>query len=574
MKPSATATALPFLKGMIILLTSAMIATGCVMFPLAIANDSLTLVSAAVFGALIYVGLYLFDRPVRPLAVLLALLLLGATDSYAQTSAVVNSTNISAPFSAGGDLFNVQPNYQNSVAAPVQNPMPLYTVGQLWIGGIDQSGILHVAAQTYRQTGTDYWPGPLDTSSATSTAIQAAQWNRVWAIRQTMIDSFRAGFYAQTPPEITDWPANGNPAAGEAQNLAPYADLNANNTYEPSLGEYPVIRGDEAAFFIFHDHQQATPHGLTGGLPMGVEVQVMAYGYHCADSAIANSIFVHYTFINRSSNTYTNCYAGHWLDIDLGNFTGDAIGADSTTNLCYMYEAGLDAVGFVLLNRSLSHTLGVDGSPGMMQTGHYYNYLQGRYRDSSSVTYGGTGYGGTTPVNIAFTGDPVTGVGWLDPITTADKRLLGSSGPFTLVAGQRYEQDIAFIHARDYANQSPYQAVQILKQRAGQLQQYYDSDSLLCGSGLTAVSFIEEENIQIFPNPASTSLTINCASPDGLPVLLTICDLTGRVVLCEQLAPHSSMYTVNVEHLAKGAYSVSVSSGQTILVNQLVMINR
>jgi hypothetical protein len=74
MKPTAPATALPFLKGAIILTCSAMIATGCVMLPLAIVNDTLTLISAAVFGALMYVGLYLFDRPVRPLAVLLALL--------------------------------------------------------------------------------------------------------------------------------------------------------------------------------------------------------------------------------------------------------------------------------------------------------------------------------------------------------------------------------------------------------------------------------------------------------------------------------------------------------------------
>ena len=74
MKPSAPATALPFLKGIIILLTSAMIATGCVMFPLAIESNWLTLISAALFGAVMYVGLYLFDRPVRPLAVLLALL--------------------------------------------------------------------------------------------------------------------------------------------------------------------------------------------------------------------------------------------------------------------------------------------------------------------------------------------------------------------------------------------------------------------------------------------------------------------------------------------------------------------
>ncbi len=32
----------------------------------------------------------------------------------------------------------------------------------LWMGGYDGLGALHTSAQTYRQTGNDYWPGPLD----------------------------------------------------------------------------------------------------------------------------------------------------------------------------------------------------------------------------------------------------------------------------------------------------------------------------------------------------------------------------------------------------------------------------
>src|SRR5829696_4852877 len=35
--------------------------------------------------------------------------------------------------------------------------------GALWMGGVDASNNLKVAAQTYRQDGSDFWPGPLDT---------------------------------------------------------------------------------------------------------------------------------------------------------------------------------------------------------------------------------------------------------------------------------------------------------------------------------------------------------------------------------------------------------------------------
>src|SRR5437868_15080728 len=47
--------------------------------------------------------------------------------------------------------------------------------GALWIGGHDQSGQLKVAAQTYRQGGSDFWPGPLDTTNATVSATVCAQ---------------------------------------------------------------------------------------------------------------------------------------------------------------------------------------------------------------------------------------------------------------------------------------------------------------------------------------------------------------------------------------------------------------
>ena len=31
--------------------------------------------------------------------------------------------------------------------------------GSIWLGGVDELGQLKVAAQTYRQTGADFWPG-------------------------------------------------------------------------------------------------------------------------------------------------------------------------------------------------------------------------------------------------------------------------------------------------------------------------------------------------------------------------------------------------------------------------------
>ncbi len=79
----------------------------------------------------------------------------------------------------------------------------------------------------------------------------------------------------------------------------------------------------------------------------------------------------------------------------------------------------------------------------------------------------------------------------------------------------------------------------------------------------------------VYPNPATTQLTVNCASPDGIPVQLVIRDIAGRVVLTQQLNPAANQYVVNIETLAQGGTNtLSLNAGDTNLLNQLVVIGK
>jgi len=78
----------------------------------------------------------------------------------------------------------------------------------------------------------------------------------------------------------------------------------------------------------------------------------------------------------------------------------------------------------------------------------------------------------------------------------------------------------------------------------------------------------------VYPNPATTQLTVNCANPDGNPVQLVIRDIAGRVVLTQQLNPAANQHIVNIEALAQGTYTLSLNAGDTNLFNQLVVINK
>lgn len=54
----------------------------------------------------------------------------------------------------------------------------------LWLGGINENtDSLHLAAERYRQNGTDFWPGPLSIDgNATTDSVNAGKWMRSWKV--------------------------------------------------------------------------------------------------------------------------------------------------------------------------------------------------------------------------------------------------------------------------------------------------------------------------------------------------------------------------------------------------------
>jgi hypothetical protein len=301
----------------------------------------------------------------------------------------------------------------------------------LWMGGLDAGGQLHLAAQTYAQNGNDFTYGPYPSSSA------SFSWNKVWKIRKTMIDSFKLNLYSTIPSQIATWPANGNTSLGQAAQLAPFKDLNNNGIYEPNLGEYPCIKGDEALYAIYNDD---ITHNESKGLPLGVEVHQMIYGFNQPnDSALWNTVFFNYRIINRSNNTYNPFYVSLWSDVDVGNYADDYVGTDVNRNAIFGYNgdnydestSGLPGYGnripvsgFCFLDFPLAPANdGVDNnrnciidevnetvsmcnsmtyfnnigsfSPVVTNpsiTIQYWNYMNSKWKDTSDLKRGGLGY--------------------------------------------------------------------------------------------------------------------------------------------------------------------------------------
>jgi len=205
----------------------------------------------------------------------------------------------------------------------------------IWIGGVSDD-TLHVAAERYRQEGEDFWPGPVSDEYLPENYT----FYGVWKVNKSEIDYHIANYtnpdYQPILP-ILSWPGNGNTILGQAEQLAPYYDSNSDLEYNCMDGDYPMIRGDQALYFIFNDGQDI--HTETEGNPMNVEIHGMAYAFdNPSDSAFFNTIFVHYDIYNRSGKVYDSTYFGLFTDFDLGNPNDDFVGCDVGRGYAYVYN--------------------------------------------------------------------------------------------------------------------------------------------------------------------------------------------------------------------------------------------
>jgi len=276
--------------------------------------------------------------------------------------------NVRATILTGGDMWWDLVNGKYLVpkpAAGLNGPTALFA-GSLWIGGFDASNTLKVAAMTYRQTGNDFWPGPL-TSSATTEATTCLTWDKFFKVDKkdvtTYINWFNGGSVGANPTganamdAILNWPAIGP----EGQPMAPYYDANGNGVYDPYAGDYPdfwlgtgsrpdptpgvpadpcdaELFGDQVLFWVFND--KGNVHSESGGASIGLEIQAQAFAFQTND-VINNMTFYHYNIINKSSFRLDSTYFGVWADPDLGSASDDFVGCDVGLGLGYCYNGDL-----------------------------------------------------------------------------------------------------------------------------------------------------------------------------------------------------------------------------------------
>lgn len=440
-----------------------------------------------------------------------------ASNTYYQTSDTAINPNLNsyciidkgafrALINNDGVLFNNRSFNTNLFEFPKFSHKNTAFSSTLWLAGINQNNDTCVAATRFNQVGYDFWAGPIGQAYDNAYDIK---YNRVWKLDReqinTHISNYQQAGYTM-PSVISTWPAQGNIANGEAPYIAPFFDANNNGIYEPQNGDYPIVLGQQAAYFIFNDSR--LPHTETGGVELGVEVHGMAYVMDSVNADLKNTMFVNYNVFNRKNNDFSNFYLGKFDDLDLGYAHDDYIGSDSSRNTFYVYN-GLSVDGYgsykeygenppvqgvTFLNNDMTQFAFFNSSGGITVmndpsiASEYFSYLRGFWKDGTPYTYGGSGYnnGAGTPVKFMFTGNPVTAQGWSEVSENnapGDRRGLASAQLSNFNHGTNYCLDIAYVYDRDCDDTlvcNNLSNIPNMLNRVDTVKSYFDNNQLSC----------------------------------------------------------------------------------------------
>jgi hypothetical protein len=437
--------------------------------------------------------------------------------------------------------------------------------GAIWIGGEDE-GVLKLAAMTYRQSGSDFWPGPLDTVTANTNSTRCEQYDKIYEVKRGQLEKHIEVFEANggvvptgdIPDGIKNWPGNGN-GLNEPEFLAPFFDQNKDGIYSPEEGDYPVLQNDcrgigvldenngpadqpdQMLWFVYND--RGNIHSETQGQAIGLEMQTTAFAYATNDE-INNMTFYTTRIINRGSSQLSNTYFGQWVDPDLGNFSDDYVGCDVDLSLGYCYNGddndegilgyGLNppSIGVDFFEGPKKDTV-IDGVSQQFELGmskfvyydndftnfgnpqspiHYYNYLRGKWKNGDCLTWDkANARTGSECTDYIFPGttDPEhQGEEWTETTagnTPADRRFLQTSGPFTLKPGAVNKITVGVVWARASSGGAT-GSLELLKAGSRKAQELFDNCfDILDGpdAPIVEVQELNKEVILMFTNTKS-----------------------------------------------------------------------
>lgn len=486
--------------------------------------------------------------------------------------------------------------------------------------GTTVNGGLVGAANTYNLTQVT---GPYCAPGSYSLEVMD-KYNRGYYVTREMIETHLYEITAnpsyEIPFGIREWPAHGDITLGQAANLADFYDQNGNGTYEPELGDYPSIYGDQCLLNVYHQHP-----GSIGSA--SIETHQYYFTFDCDSSEVMeNTVFIRTHNFNRGQSLF-NVYEGDHVDFDIGNALDDYFGTNIELAMIYGYNGDMfdetngasigfndtvPAVGMISLQGMKLDDDGIDNmtttSGGPQSNGIGFNdgipdnefyTMESSYGFQNFLWPNTLWSWQNTMLGTNPDGSPkmVNGVdvrhdyfGTSDPLfyssygidhgnnnseavasnVVGDRRMSCASGPGSFLTTDTLVLLKAYLVGVDTVNLSPDSSVVRLFERGQELRDLFAQNNATCGntfdsyvsSSVLAAEEEEIERITAYPNPANQHIQFKGIVGQAS---LNIFDINGRVVLSvENVDDYQS---IDISSLDKAIYLINIhdkNGSQTI----------
>jgi hypothetical protein len=541
----------------------------------------------------------------------------------------IKSNNLECSIAVGEEFFkgkNMIGTFKYSVNLTEKETSLLYCASTKLIGKNNSGDFVGMNNSSSLYDGWSF-PGPYTDSVYVTDSLFSKYSRPYYVTRQMIIEHLQNIQWGSpnyiVPHGIREWPAHGNVSHGQSENLAKFIDVNSNGIYEPYFGDYPAIYGDECVLTIQNKHDQAT----------GMKLEWMNYIYffNCEENK-EPVVFVNSVYTNKGVNI-NETYFSNLSYYDVGNYTDDYVGTHIELGMTYGYngdnfdednsgllgfEYVIPAIGMQLLKGAKMDNDGIDNEIGVTNNAsinglgfedgvvdNEYYTLESSYEMSNMMTYepttdleffyaaqgirtnGSSQLANGVPVNYSFFGnsDPqFYASGGVDHgnddfevgsnMMPGDRRILGSSGPFTFEEGESRSFLQAYLVAVDTVTPLPMNSVNKLIEYATALKQEFAINETECGNNFDEIQddlgIVKpvENDILIYPNPFKESITITGLDEVGGEIF--IYNMEGKLLTSKEIKFHEE--TIDLSELKAGIYLIHVQNGGKNSLSKMVKL--
>lgn len=438
----------------------------------------------------------------------------------------------------------------------------------IWIASLLENDETRVAAHHYGQEGYDFQPGPLNANDSGFDTLRLHTYNKVSGISRREVYDFLN--YGTITDNIKNWPAGKNRSVKigqEADEMAPFVDVNNDGLYEPTKGDYPLMKGDQMYWCVYNDMRR---HTITNDSSIGFEVHASTYVFYCdtlsesnEHAYLNNSVFFHYKVLYKGEKNIKENRIAFFVNFDIGESRDDdVIAYDSTNVVAY----GSNALSSSLKNNE-NAIIGVkvledpstvnsfftfnnnDNYANGLPRGSrdHYNYIKGTYRTNYSPSSKFE-----SPLSNLFD----------TTLPGNDATLVVGMKPEKIKKGYVGELNYAIVYEYDDIKANfPEKTFARLQKHMNQLNSFDPNANLpICSSfplSAKKPALINDKFI-LYPNPNKGNFTIQCETNSMEINEITVHDITGRIHHSEKEIT-GNIITINA-FLTTGVYFVKIAT--------------